>query len=158
MSFIASPAPTAAPPAAPGDEVANDGWFPAVKLSETRAILCLTTAVTDARLADAIRGAIMSANRQLADWTIAREAAGFANLAAVPSPGRGKAKPIDGYARAVRAYVAAELADLEGEISATDAGRERIETRHTTATEHRRIAIHAIRDILDVRRTKVRLV
>lgn len=61
------------------------------------------------------------------------------------------------YERAVFAFAAADLAETHHDISATNDGKERVESRTLAADEHRRNGTHAIRDILGVTRTAVEL-
>lgn len=162
-AFVATPpAPIETPPIA--DEVANDGWYPAVKISETRDILSLTMAVTDARLQDAIIGGMLSAAKELRAWRALKVAEGAATMAGAGAGDTDPDKVADGvrlvrlYGRATRAYAAAELVDKEGRLSATDGGRARADTEADPADSHRRLATHTIRDILGKARTKVRLI
>ncbi|MFV0625212.1 head completion/stabilization protein [Sphingomonas sp. ac-8] len=159
-AFVSTPPASAAAPApAPvGDEIPNDGWYPPLSLAKTREILALTTAITDPRLRDAVQGGMLSVNRQLRDWRIEREAAGATDLASAGTARVPAAELALLYPRAVRAATAAELVDLQHQLSATDGGRERERIEASPADDHRRIAIHCVRDIQGKRRTKVRLI
>jgi hypothetical protein len=159
-AFVSTPPASAAAPApAPiGDEIPNDGWYPPLSLANTREILALTTAITDARLRDAIEGAMLSINRQLRTWRAARAAAGATDLASAGDDRVTAAELALLYPRAVRAATAAELVDNQHQLSATDGGRERERIMASPADDHRRLATHCVRDIQGKRRTKVRLV
>ncbi|MGF7149445.1 hypothetical protein FHS96_003096 [Sphingomonas zeicaulis] len=161
--FVASPPPTEADPQAPEqppfDLVAGDDWYPGITLTVVRDAVRIPTTVTDQRLRDSVRGAMISVRRELAAWKRRWIAAGVAGLVDVDD------ETIDGesalellYRRAVCAYAAADLAETHGDISATNEGRERNEERAVPADEHRRNATHAIRDILSVGRTSVELI
>lgn len=157
-AFVANPPSTAS--AAPADGlVANDGWFPDVSLADTREILSIGTAVTDARLRAAVEGGMLTINRQLVDWRAPHQAANIGCLADTPADRYGDgARRVTLYLRAVRAEAAAELATLAVDLSATDKGRDRGDALASPADDHRRIALHCVRDILGRRRTRARLV
>ncbi|MCC2976253.1 head completion/stabilization protein [Sphingomonas sp. PL-96] len=158
MSAFVSTPPATAAPAPIDDAVPNDGWYPPLSLSETRAILAITTAIPDARLRDALQGAMLSINRQLRTWRDARQVAGATDLASAGTDRVSAAELALLYPRAVRAATAAELVDQQHQLSATDGGRERDGVMASPADGHRRLATHCVRDIQGRRRTKVRLV
>lgn len=156
-SFVSAPPAPSSEESAPPPAVANDGWFPDVAIAATRDVLVLPTTVTEARLVDAIGAGILAANRQLAGWRALQEAASLAAVA-IEDKIAGQPRLVILYLKAVRAFAAAELGDLEGEITATDGGRERRDVRASPSDAQRRIATHAIRDMLGKPRTKVSLV
>jgi len=161
--FVASPPPAEPDPEAPEvppfDLVAGDDWYPGITLTQIRDAVRVPTAVTDQRLRDAVRNAMLSVRRELRTWKTAWVAAGTAALVDVDD------ETIDGesalellYRRAVCSYAAADLAETHGDIAATGDGRDRNAERAIPADEHRRNATHACRDILGVTRTSVELI
>jgi hypothetical protein len=158
--FVASPPSTPPDPENPGlDAVAGDDFYPAVSMAECRDAMRLGTIITDTRLRDALRGAMVTVRRELRAWKNGHAAAGVETLADVDS------EAIDGepalellYRRAVFSFAAADLAETHNDISATADGKERTEERTLSADEHRRNGTHAIRDILGVNRTTVELI
>ena len=139
--------------------IEHDGWFPGVTLEEVRDVMRLGTTITDARLAAAIRAAMMTVTVELRDWKARQVAAGYVVLEAVPGD------TIDWepanfhlYKRAIGSFAAADLAETHNDITATGEGKDRIEERVLSADDHRRNGTHAIRDILGVGRTTVELI
>lgn len=157
-TFVSPPPAPATPPAEPPpDLVGNDAFFPDVSIATTREILLVPTSVTNARVIDAITGAMLAVNRQLASWRAAVTAATLAEVAPEQLLGT-EPRLVAIYHRAIRATVAAELVDLEGELMATEVGRDRAASRASPADDHRRLAVHCVRDLLGKPRTRVRLV
>lgn len=157
MSFVSVP-PSPASPA--NSVVEGDGWYPSIDCNALRDVLRIGTVVTHERLVGAIEGAIVSVERELADWRAAREAAGATSLSAV-EPDRktaGQHRLTLIYTRAVRFHTAAELAETHRDLTATQDGQARADTEATTAEEYLRRATHAVRDILGETRTVVELI
>jgi len=149
--------PAAPEPAEP--PIAHDGFFPGVKAADIRALQRIPAQVTPPRLADAIVTAMLAVGVELAQWKADQVTAGFATLAAVSADQvAGKPRLVALYERAIASFTAAELADTHHDISATADGKDRAEERATTADEHRRNAVHAVRDILGATRTAVELI
>ena len=141
------------------DLVAHDGWLPGVRMGDARDAMRLPTQVTDARLRGALRGAMFSVAGELAAWKAAQIAAGAGSLEEVSD------EQLDGgkrlvflYERAVFSFAAADLAETQHDISATGQGKAKLEEKVLSADEHRRNAIHAIRDITGATRTAVELI
>lgn len=142
-----------------GDIVAGDAFWPGVSVAAVREALRLPTVATDDRLRNAIVAGMISATRELRQWKAARIGQGYASLADVP------ADTIDGksvllllWQRAVASFAGADLVETHHDISATGTGKDRIEEDALTSGDHRRNALHAIRDMLDVTRTAVELI
>lgn len=154
MSFVASPPPSIIPSVAP-DQVEGDGWWPGVSIADFRASARIPEAVTAIRVRDALAAAMLTVDSELTKWRAAHEAAGRADLAAVPSPEfAGERRAVLLHRRAVYAHAAADLADTHSDISLTPAGRDRREERAASADELRRNATFAIRDLLGRTRSK----
>ena len=132
--------------------IAADGWFPPVTLSSLRDRLRVGGAtLTDAMLTEAIEGAMLTALRLLANWRSQRALAGAMCLADVTSDqvnGRNRAEML--WERAIRFHAAAELADGNVDITATDAGLDRASEKETIADTFRRLAGYAIADLLSI--------
>ncbi len=160
--FVASPPP---PTAGSADAVEADGWFPAVSLAALRDSMRVGTAVTDARLRDAILGAMLTAMTDLASWQDRAQAAGAADLASVPDRNSlgasrmlgGQPRLVQLWRRAIASYAMADLAETQRPVAATFDGRQRAEEESVTAEEHRRNGLSAIRDILGRTRNRVSL-
>lgn len=160
MSGFVSSAPSIAAdnPGDDADVVLGDGWYPALSISGARDSMILPSVVTDRRIRDALRAAILSARRELKVWKAAHVAAGVAALADVdPETIDGEPVAVLLYQRAVYAFAGADLAETHNDITATAEGKTQAEGRVLSADEHRRNATHAIRDLLGVTRTAVEL-
>lgn len=153
--FVAAPPAAAAPVA---DAIPGDGWWPALSIAAFRDAMRLGTMVSDGRARDALLGAALAVGDALASWRGDHETAGVEALADVP--GRsvgGEARAVVLWRRAVYASAAADLAETHNDISATDQGRKTNDARATSAADHRRNAIVAIRDLIGTARTRVTL-
>lgn len=159
MSFVAAPPAQDAPPI--GDAVAGDGWWPALSITTFRAAIDVPTAVSPRRVAEALLGGFISVDRELAGWRAVQVAAGVTKLQDVPGDDNrnlgGEPRLVVLWRRAVHAYAAADLAESQNDISATNDGRARNEERAAGADEQLRTATVAIRDFLGRRRSRVRL-
>lgn len=151
----------AAPPAAPApvaDAIAGDGWWPALSVAAFRDAMRLGTMVSDLRAREALLGAAITVADALAAWRAGHEAAGVEGLGDVPGIAiGGSARAIILWRRAVHATAAADIAETHNDISATDQGRKTSDARATSAADHRRNAIAAIRDLLGQTRARVAL-
>ncbi len=145
---------------------ANDGtavsageWYPDIAPADVRAAMRLGDTVTADRLRAAIIAAIATVGRDLATWTALQAAAGHATLDDVPADQiDGKSVLVLAWRRAVMSYAAADLLETHAEISATNDGLQRAADVGLPIDQHRRNALHAIRDILGKRRSKVALI
>jgi len=139
--------------------IVNDGWFPNIDPVQLRAEHRIRDSVTPERLRGAIIRAIVTVGNQLATWQASKMTAGYVSLTAVPAP------QIDGtsrfmllYARAIGAYVKAELVERYRDTDTTTAGQRDVEDLEPSIGEMRRDAIHAIRDILGRGRVDIELI
>lgn len=161
MSLIAVPPNPASPPAAQVQiQISANGWYPAIDLNQLRDALRLGEVVTHPRLVETVRGAVLHCIDELAAWQADQEAAGFASLAAVaPSPTVDNTpRLVHLWHRAVRFTAGAELAELHRDLSATNEGSARADAQLLTAADYRRLATHALRDMLGTTRTAVELI
>lgn len=158
MSFVAAPPSTAQVPAIAEDLVAGDGWWPGVSIGDFRASMRIGEMVGAVRVRDALIAALIAVDRELIGWRAAKTAAGAADLEAVEAPSfGGESRAVQLWRRAVYTTAAADLADTHNDITATDRGRLEREERATAADDHRRAATLAIRDLLGLTRSRVRL-
>jgi hypothetical protein len=142
-----------------GDALTNDGWFPDLHLSALREIIRLDGTVTDARLRDVARYAILEVNRQLAAYKAEHAAAGITRLEDVAGD------RLDGinrlsflYGRAVAAQIKAELVERYRDLDISDTGLRRVVDMEPSIGEYRRNASWAVRDILGEPHTVVELI
>lgn len=152
--FVATASTTAT-----GDTISNDGWFPDLKLGELREVIRLDGTVTDDRLRDVARYAMLEVNRQLRAYKAGHAAAGAAKLEDVAGDG------IDGvnrlaflYGRAVAAQIKAELVERYRDLDISDTGLRRVVDMEPSIGEYRRNASWAIADILGKHHTVVELI
>lgn len=68
----------------PGTHINSDPFWPSIDLDTLRQTLRIDSSVTPARLETAVVAAIISVNRDLAEWRISKQAEGFTSLANVP--------------------------------------------------------------------------
>ena len=156
--FVNLPPPSVDPPApAPPSTIVNEPWFPAVNLEAVRLIGRIDSGVTLARLAEAATAAMISVNRDLADWRAARETEGAESLAAVPAVQiGGESRNLFLYRRAVAAFAKADLLEGYVDYDLTKAGEQVSEDRSPDVA--RRNGRLALRDLLGNARTTVELI
>lgn len=147
-------------PTAPDEgEIANSPFWPAISLANLRETVRLDGTVTTARLKHAVIDAITSVNRDLADWSIARQAEGNATLAAVPSEViNGESVHLHSYRRAVYAMTRANLLERYTDYSATGDGVKGADAKVISSDDLYRDARFAIRDILGTTHNTVELI
>lgn len=139
--------------------IVNDGWFPNIDPVQLRAEHRIRDSVTPERLRGAIIGAIITVGNQLATWQANQITAAHASLEAVPAPQiDGKSRFVLLYARAIGAYVKAELVEGYRDVDVTTAGQRDVGDLEPSIPELRRDAIHAIRDILGRARMRAELI
>lgn len=154
--LIALPAEPASPA---GTAIEAGPFWPAIDLNRLRDAFRIGTIVTHVRLENAVEGAILAVIRELADWQALQESAGHATLADVPSQAIGSVTAhVVAWRRAVGYMVMADLAETHRDIGATDNGAPRAEAAQLAADDYRRMATHAIRDILKTSRTAVEMI
>lgn len=139
-------------------ELTNGDFWPTIKLDDLRAALRIEAAVTDPRLETAVVAAMITVNRELADWRAQQQAAGYATLAAVPGELIGThTEQQHLYLRAVQAATGAEVCERYRSYDTTGTGDSKAENLQYTIDEYRRDQRWAIRDLLRVARTTVEL-
>lgn len=138
MSFNA----TTNPPAK-GTEgvVRNDGWFPDIDPERLRADARIESAVTPARLTEAIEAAMWAINAELRKWRDLQESKGYASLADVPAAvfgkdGAAESVRVKQYRHAIKWAVLAETAEVARDMSTLPQGAGK-EARVTSGLEGR---------------------
>ena len=157
MSFVAVPP---APQSPANTEVSAGDWWPTVDCNAVRDALRLGDVVTHPRLVGAIEGALITVTGELREWKAAQVAAGHAGLVDVDPY-----EEINGitrlevlFQRAVRFTAGAELLEGHRDAAATNELLNRADAEIQTAGDYRRLATHAIRDIIGTTRTTVELI
>ena len=103
----------------PLEEIANNGFWPAVSPSDFRDAERLDGTVTAPRLVQALRVAMADVNRQLADYQAEQQAAGIESAAAIPlEPWQIEGHQAQLYRRAVYAQAHADLLERYRSYSA----------------------------------------
>ncbi len=147
--FIATPPAPASPV---NSTVEADGWFPAIDVNRVRDTLRIGEGVViHERLVAAIEGAMITALRQLAEWRSAFAVLGIERLIDIDDieiGGRKRTEVI--WERIIRYYAAAEIADLHRDLVASDQANIRSENERVTADDYRRMAHHAVSDLLSI--------
>lgn len=117
------------------------------------------TLIPKARLEEALSGAVITVDRDLEKWRAAREAEGNAALVDCPSPTiGGETRLVRIWRRAVYSYATADLVETHRDVTATGQGAAATSTFDARAEDHRRNALHAIRDILGAGRSTIELI
>lgn len=147
MSLMAiEPVQTAASP----DIIKNDGWFPDLSLSVVRDVLRFDGTVTDARLIAATVSAMLSVNRQLADWQ--KHQQGYLSLHDVPaSQINQESCLLNLYRRAVFSTIKADLLEKYRDYDSTASSlndKKTLEWIDNAPAEERRNAHWAIADMV----------
>lgn len=158
MSIIISP-PEAASPA--GASVSAGVFWPAIDLNNFRDTMRVGNAtIPDPRLIAALKGAIITASRDLKDWRESQVAAGHETLAAVPSEefGDDETELTLLWTRAVCSYATADLIETHPDITATKAGVDKAEDIASAVCTHQRNGLNAVRDILGCTRITSELI
>lgn len=155
--FISSPAPSPTPP---GASLACGPFWPDVDLNAFRDSCRIGgTLIPDARVRSALLGAVLAVDDELQLWRAAQEDAGFATLAAVPAPRLGgESRLALLWLRAVHSLATADLVETHRDVTAAGAAQTIGPEMDQRADDHRRNAIHAIRDIRGTTRTTVELI
>ncbi|KSN73561.1 head completion/stabilization protein, partial [Pseudomonas aeruginosa] len=96
----------------PSGHINSDPFWPTIELEHVRANLRIDSSVDPARLEVAVIAAVISVNRELRAWRLEKIAAGYAELAQVPSDKvRDTSELVQLYLRAVQSATAAEVAE-----------------------------------------------
>lgn len=152
------PAGPIAPPAV-ADEIQIDGFYPSLSIAAARQILRVPTDVTDHRLSDALKAAMLQVAMELLPWRTAREAEGHHTLAsAAPGTVGGENTGATLFRRAVHSLAGADLAELQRRLDSAGAADPKLTVLETTVDDHRRNASWAISDLVGRGRATVELI
>lgn len=137
----------------------SHSFFPVIDPAKFRLATRQDKTVTTERLNEALKEAIASANRDLAQWQRARIAEGYATLAAIPAANIvDESVLIHHYRRAVYCFAKAELLERYQDFDTTNSGLQR--AQEVSGEEHiyRRDARWAISDLQGKSRSTVELI
>lgn len=139
--------------------IENNGFWPAIDPDDFRLQHRIDTTITQARVDTALRIAMASLNRQLADWQSQQVEAGHASVDAVPL----ETWQLSGhhallYLRAVYAEAHAQLLEHYRDVSATGEGDERGDAKADAADDYRRDARWAAAELVGRSHTTVELI
>lgn len=142
----------------PGNHINSDPFWPSIDLDKLRETLRIDSSVTAARLETAVVAAIISVNRDLAKWRVAKQAEGFTALADVPADELLTSdERVHLYVRAVECAAGAEVCERYRGYDATGSGSKNADESAPTIDDYRRDQRWAVRDFLGRSRTTVEL-
>ena len=155
--FISSPAPAAT---LPGVMLECGPFWPDIDINHFRDSQRIGgTLIPDQRVKDALLGGVMAMEADLGAWRAALEEGGSASLADAPQTQIGtEQRLLMLFRRAVYAYATADLVETHRDVTASGPAQSASGELDQRADDHRRTAIHAVRDMLGVRRTTVELI
>lgn len=137
----------------------NDGFWPDIDMMDMRECVRIIGDVTDSRVIDCTRIAVLDVNDELKQWKAAQLAQGYSTLADVP------AAQVDGqsawmfyYLRAVYHTVDADLVEQYQNFDTTGTGEKRVQELNERKASARRNKRWTISKILNKRKVKVGLV
>lgn len=139
--------------------IESDGFWPPIDPAALRQRIRLDGSIAAERLRAAVVNAVLAVNDELAAWKGQQQAAGRAQLSAVPADHvDGKSRLEQLYLRAVTCAVAAEVAERYRSYDATAAGNQRADDLSPSVDELRRDMRWAIRDLKATPRMTVELI
>ncbi|MDD2059049.1 head completion/stabilization protein [Pseudomonas sp. GD03860] len=142
----------------PGTHINSHPFWPSIDLDKLRETLRIDSSVTPARLETAVVAAIISINRDLAKWRVARQAEGFTALAGVPDDDRlTNVERVHLYVRAVECAAGAEVCERYRGYDTAASGGKKADESAPTIDDYRRDQRWAVRDFLGSSRTTVEL-
>lgn len=139
-----------------GEKVTTDGWYPDLDVNDFAKVMHVPTIVTNERRLAALISGYTSVYTDLAPWQAAQMRRGVAELKDVPCAViNQEPMVVSQWRRAVYNHALAELTETHRAIGSTNADTLRTEQLMLETDELRRVAVHAIRDILGKTRTMV---
>lgn len=152
MSVFTGTSASPSPPENRQKAISNNGWFPEVDMELLRSCVRVPAGVTDARLVNATKDAILEVNNELRAWAAAQAAQGYADLAAVPGAQiDGEHELLYQYRRAVYGTVNAALYERYRDMDSTGAADKRADMLDPGIDEYRRNCHWAISAIINHR-------
>lgn len=138
--------------------IVNDGWFPDIEPAAARGLIRIDGTITSERLRDALVTAIATVNDELAKWQALQQAAGYLNLAAVPSPLLdGIKRNLHHYQRAVFCLAKANLIERYRDFDSSGEGNKRADELEPTTGDLYRDYRWVISDMLGIPRSTIDL-
>ena len=124
-----------------------------------RATLRVDASVTPARLETACITAAINLNRELKDWRVIQQAAGYSELAQVPTEQvQDVSALVHLYRRAIEAGTGAEVCERYRSYDSTNTGNKNADDLTPNIDDYRRDLRWAVRDFLGINRTTVELI
>ena len=143
----------------PGGHINTDTFWPSIDLDALRSTLRVDASVTPARLETACISAAINLNRELKDWRVIQQAAGYSELAQVPAEQvQDVSALVHLYRRAIEAGTGAEVCERYRFYDSTNSGNKNAEELTPSIDDYRRDLRWAVRDFLGTNRTTVELI
>lgn len=143
--------------------VNNIPFFPGVAVADFRAATRAQDTVTDKRVIQALRTAIIDVNRELSEWRAAQELLGYGTLEAVPADDYGDGQTLlseltHWYLTAVHAKAKAQIIEYYNDSDTSEEGLKRFVGFAGPKEAYQREAREAIRNILGEPHVTVELI
>ncbi|OZY60054.1 head completion/stabilization protein [Pseudomonas lundensis] len=143
----------------PSGHINTDTFWPSIDLDALRSTLRVDASVTPARLETACISAAINLNRELKDWRVIQQAAGYSELAQVPAEQvQDVSALVHLYRRAIEAGTGAEVCERYRSYDSTNSGNKNAEELTPSIDDYRRDLRWAVRDFLGTNRTTVELI
>ena len=143
----------------PSGHINTDPFWPSIDLDALRSNLRVDASVTPARLETACISAAINLNRELKDWRVIQQAAGYSELAQVPAEQvQDVSALVHLYRRAIEAGTGAEVCERYRSYDSTNSGNKNAEELTPNIDDYRRDLRWAVRDFLGTNRTTVELI
>lgn len=143
----------------PSGHINTDPFWPSIDLDALRATLRVDASVTPARLETACITAAINLNRELKDWSVIQQAAGYSELAQVPTEQvQDVSALVHLYRRAIEAGTGAEVCERYRSYDSTNTGNKNADDLTPNIDDYRRDLRWAVRDFLGINRTTVELI
>lgn len=143
----------------PSGHINTDPFWPSIDLDALRSNLRVDASVTPARLETACISAAINLNRELKDWRVIQQAAGYSELAQVPAEQvQDVSALVHLYRRAIEAGTGAEVCERYRSYDSTNSGNKNAEELTPSIDDYRRDLRWAVRDFLGTNRTTVELI
>ena len=143
----------------PSGHINTDPFWPSIDLDALRSTLRVDASVTPARLETACISAAINLNRELKDWRVIQQAAGYSELAQVPAEQvQDFSTLVHLYRRAIEAGTGAEVCERYRSYDSTNSGNKNADDLTPSIDDYRRDLRWAVRDFLGTNRTTVELI
>ena len=143
----------------PSGHINTDPFWPSIDLDALRGTVRIDASVTPARLETACITAAINLNRELNNWRVLQQAAGYTQLTDVPAEQvQNVSVLVHLYLRAIEAGTAAEVCERYRSFDSTNTGNKSAEELTPNIDDYRRDLRWAVRDFLGINRTSVELI